>query len=206
MKNLFIVFDSMDCCGKSTHLARLHEYLYKKDKRIRILTTREPTYGKYGIKAREMLTSQEDPYSHPDELLNLYINDREEHIKKTIKPFLKPDHHNRAIVLCDRYYYSTIAYQHTQGLDFDKVINLNKKFLKPDLGIILEVNPSEAIRRISSERDNEEKFEKIDFMKKLFQNFRKLKKELEDNLVYIDTSGTQEETFKKIKRAVDKIL
>lgn len=205
MKGLFIVFDGMDGTGKSTQLSRLHEYLFKKDKRIRILTTREPTYGKYGMKIREMLVHHKDPYSDSKLLLNLYVGDRKEHLEKIIKPFLKKDGKNIPIVLCDRYYYSTIAYQSSQGIDIDKVINDNKDFLKPDLAIILDLPPEIAFKRISSEREIE-KFEKIDFMDKLHVNFNRMNELVKDNIVVIDTSGSQEETFEKIKIEVDKLF
>lgn len=205
MKNLFIIFDGIDGCGKSTQISKLHDYLFKKDKKVRILTTREPTYGKYGKKTREMLEKHEDPYSDSDRLLRLYLKDRNDHVENMIKPFLKIDGDNISVVLCDRYYYSTIAYQTAQGIDFDKVVSLNKDFLKPDLAIILDLNPETALHRISKERAVE-KFEKIEFMGKLRQNFLKLKDTLKDNMVYIDTSGNEQETFEKIKTEVDKLL
>lgn len=205
MKNLFIVFDGIDGCGKSTQISRLHDYLFKKDKKIRILTTREPTFGKYGKEVREMLAEHKDPYSDSDKLLGLYVNDRKDHLDNLIKPFLKADGDNISIVLCDRYYYSTVVYQHTQGVDLKKALDMNKDFLKPDLAIILDLNPETALHRISKERAVE-KFEKIEFMKKLRENFLKLKDEVDDNIVYVDTSGNEHETFEKIKKVVDKVF
>jgi dTMP kinase len=205
MKNLFIVFDGMDGCGKSTQLSMLHDYLFKLDKRIRILTTREPTYGAYGKKIREMLAKHKNPYSDADILLDLYVKDRNDHIETLIKPFLKADHDNISIVLCDRYYYSTIVYQYTQGVELDKVLKATKGFLKPDLGIILDLHPETALRRISKDRAIE-KFEKLEFMKNLRKNFHNLKKWTDDSLVYIDTSGNEDETFEKIKKAVNNVL
>jgi dTMP kinase len=205
MKNLFIVFDGMDGCGKSTHVSNLQTYLFQKDKRVRVLTTREPTFGKYGTQIREMLTKHPDPYSDAELLLRLYVNDRKDHVNKLIKPFLRKDYNNISIVLCDRYYYSTIAYQHTQGLELSKLIKLSEGFPKPDLTIIFDIHPETALKRIERERGLE-KFEKVDFMNELRQNFLALKDLLKDNIVYVDTSGVAEETFEKVKRAVDKLL
>jgi dTMP kinase len=205
MKNLFIVFDGIDGCGKSTQLSMLHDYLFKKDKRVRILTTREPTAGKYGMQIRKMLAEHKNPYSDSEKLLNLYVKDREDHLENAVKPFLKKDGENISIVLCDRYYYSTIVYQQAQGIELDKVIELSKGFLKPDLAIILDLHPETALHRISKERAIE-KFEKLDFMKKLREGFSKLKDFLDDNIVYIDTSGSRTVTFEKIKKQVDKLL
>jgi dTMP kinase len=205
MKNLFIVFDGIDGCGKSTQLLNLHQYLFKKDKRIRILSTREPTYGKYGEKIREMLKTHSDPYSDSGNLLELYVKDREDHLENTIKPFLKKKDTNISIVLCDRYYYSTIAYQSAQGIDINNLIDMNKKFLKPDLAIILDLEPETALKRISKDREIE-KFEKLEFMKKLRENFLEMKKLIDDNLVYVDASGNENETFAQIRKEIDKLI
>lgn len=205
MKNLFIVFDGMDGCGKSTQLSLLHDYLFKKDKRIRILTTREPTYGLYGKKVRKMLAEHKDPYSDSDKLLDLYVRDRQDHVEKLIKPFLKKDHDNVSIVLCDRYYYSTMVYQNAQGIDLNKVVSINKRFPKPDLAIFLDLHPETALHRIAKERAVE-KFEKLVFMKELRKGFKNLKGLLDDNICMIDTSGSEDQTFAKIKKQVDKLL
>ncbi len=205
MKNLFIVFDGMDGCGKSTQLALLHEYLFKLDKRIRILTTREPTFGLYGKKIRNMLSKHKDPFSDSDTLLDLYVKDRNDHLNNLIMPFLKKDRENISIVLCDRYYYSTIAYQHTQGVPLNKVISLNKKFLKPDIALILDLHPETALKRIAKERAIE-KFEKLEFMKELRKTFHSLPDLLDDNMQIIDTSDAEDETFEKIKKAVNKVI
>jgi dTMP kinase len=205
MKNLFIVMDGIDGTGKSTQLSRLHDYLFKRDKRVRILTTREPTFGKYGRKVRRILAQHKDPMSDSDLLLELYVKDRQEHVSKLINPFLKNKDGNVSIVLCDRYYYSTIAYQNAQGIRLKKVLALNRRFLKQDLGIILDLNPETALKRISRERAVE-KFEKLEFMVKIRQNFHLLKEVIPDNLVYIDTSGSEGETFRKIRREVDKLF
>lgn len=205
MNNIFVVFDGIDGCGKSTQLSKLHDYLFKKDKRIRILSTREPTYGRYGKQVRAMLIANEDPYSDSDILLNLYVKDREDHLENTVKPFLLKRDDNVSVVLSDRYYYSTIVYQHVQGVDLKKVVELNKDFRSPDLALILDLNPEIALKRIADERTTE-KFEQLEFLKKLRQNFLKLKDILQDNIRYIDSSGTEQETFEKIKKEIDRIL
>ena len=205
MKNLFIVFDGMDGCGKSSQLSRLHDYLFRIDKKVRILTTREPTFGQYGQKIRAMLKKHKDPFSDSETLLKLYVKDREDHINNLIKPFLRKDGGNVSIVLCDRYYYSTIAYQHTQGIPLNKVISVNKKFPKPDLAIILDLHPETALHRISRERAVE-KFEKIEFMEDLRKNFHSLTTLLPDNIKIIDTSGSEDETAALIEKEINKLL
>ena len=143
--------------------------------------------------------------SDADKLMDLFIKDRQDHINGLIRPFMKKDFGNVSIVLCDRYYYSTIAYQHAQGIEISKLIKMNQKFLKPDLAIILDLHPETALRRISKER-SVEKFEKIEFMKELRKIFNPLPQVMDDNITIIDTSGSEEETFAQIKRQVDKLI
>ena len=188
MKSLFIVVDGMDGSGKSEIVKLLHNYLFSKNKKYRILTTREPTNGTYGKKIRKILVEEKDPIANAGHLLELFTKDREEHLKNVILPFLeKSNEHELNIVLCDRYYYSTIAFQSTQGLDLKKIIEKNKHFKKPDIAFILDVKPEIALERIRHRE--KEKFEKIGFMKKLRKNFLKLPSYLKDNIKVIDASN-----------------
>ena len=143
MKNsLFIVVDGIDGSGKSEIVKMLHNYLFSKNKKYRILTTREPTHGKYGSKIREMLRLEKDPKSSREKIAELFIKDRQEHLKNTIEPFLKKSGRNEAnIVICDRYYYSTIAFQGAQDLDMKSLISKNKSFREPDIAFVLDANP-----------------------------------------------------------------
>ena len=204
-KNLFIVADGIDGSGKSEIVKMLHNYLFSKQKNYRILTTREPTNGKYGKLIREMLKKENNPKSSSKKLMDLFIKDREEHLKNIIEPFLKKNDKNELnIVLCDRYYYSTIAFQGAQGLKLKDLIIENKGFRKPDIAFILDVEPSIALKRI--EYRAKEKFEKLDFMKKIRQKFLQLPKLLEDNIKIIDSSKPLKNVFEDVRKEVDVIL
>ena len=215
--------DGIDGSGKSKIIKMLHNYLFSKSSKIRdfrdtenpkdflvykkyrILTTREPTNGGYGKQIREMLRKENDPKSNSKKLMELFIKDREEHLKSTIEPFLKKSNkHKLNIVLCDRYYYSTIAFQGAQGLNINSIITKNKKFRKPDTSFILDVEPSIALERIAYRK--KEKFEQLNFMKKIRENFLKLPKLLGDNIKVIDSSKTLNKVFEDVRKDVDKIL
>ncbi len=205
VKGVFIVLDGMDGSGKSELVKLLHNYLFSKSKRYRILTTREPTNGIYGKEIREILVKENDPNINSKKLLELFIKDREEHLKNTIIPFLnKSNGHDINIVICDRYYYSTISFQATQGLDMKMLIELNKEFLKPDIAFILDVKPEVALGRIKDRR--KEKFEQLEFMKKLRKKFLELPKLLKDNIKIIDASKSLNKVFEDIRKEVDKML
>lgn len=205
VKGVFIVLDGLDGSGKSEMVKLLHNYLFSKSKKYRILTTREPTNGTYGNEIREMLAREQDPNINGQKMLELFIKDREDHLKNTIIPFLnKSNGHEVNIAICDRYYYSTIAFQAAQGLDINMLVELNKKFLSPDAAFILDIEPETALERIKGRE--KEKFEKLEFMKKLRKNFLKLPKLLNDNLNIIDASKSLDLVFKDVKKEVDKLL
>jgi len=222
-KGIFIVVDGLDGSGKSEIVKMLHNYLFSKSektrdfwdtgnakhfhvhKKYRILATREPTNGKYGKKTREMLRKEKNPESSSKLLMELFVKDRQEHLKNTIEPFLKSSsEHELSIVLCDRYYYSTIAFQGAQGLDIEELIEKNKRFRKPDIAFILDVEPSIALERI--EYREKEKFEQLNFMKDIRQNFLKLPKLLRENIKIMDSSKPLKSVFENIRKEVDKIL
>jgi len=206
MKNsIFIVVDGIDGSGKSEIIKMLHNYLFSKHKKHRILTTREPTNGSYGKQIRDMLKNEKKPESNSKKLMDLFIKDRKQHLKNTIEPFLKKSNaHELNIVLCDRYYYSTIAFQGAQGLNIRELIGKNKKFRKPDIAFILDVKPYIALERIRYRQ--KEKFEQLEFMKKIRQNFLKLPRLLDENIKIIDSSKPLKDVFESIKKEVDKIL
>jgi|TARA_B100001964_G_C14246018_1_gene607415 dTMP kinase len=205
VKGFFIVMDGIDGSGKSEMVKLLHDYLLSKSKKYRILTTREPTNGMYGKEIRDILAKEKDPNINGQKMLELFIKDREEHLKNTVIPFLnKSNDHEANIVICDRYYYSTIAFQATQGLDMKMLIEINKEFLMPEIAFILDVRPEVALERIKSRE--KEKFEQLEFMNKLRERFLELPRLLKDNIKIIDASRVLNEVFNDIKKEVDKLF
>jgi len=204
MNNLFVVVDGMDGSGKGEVVKTLHNYLYSKNKRFDIMTTREPSDSSYGSKIREILKTEKDPMKNADKLFDLLIKDRDEHVNNVIKPFLSKGDFN--VVICDRYYYSNMAFQQTQGISFDKIVEANSNFLKPDIAFILDVDPEKALKRIKKARDTKEKFEELEFMNKLRKNFLDLKNKLDDNIIIIDSNKTLDKVFEDIRKEIKKII
>jgi len=203
--SLFIVLDGLDGCGKSLMVTKLHGYLYGKSKKTSILSTREPTYGVHGKHIREILKLDKKPYDQAEHLLSLFLKDRAEHVEKVIQPFLAPFEGDEIrVVLCDRYYYSTIAFQATQGLATDMIVEKNKIFPRPDMAFILDIDPTRALARI--ENREKEKFEDMAFMEQLRENFLALPDKLDDTLYIIDANQSKEVVFKAIQQKVDTLL
>ncbi len=204
-QGLFIVIEGIDGSGKTEIVKMLHNYLFTKNKKYRILTTREPTNGSHGKKIREMLGKENNPMSNRKRLTELFIRDRKDHLKNTIEPFLKNSNkHELNIVICDRYYYSTIAFQGAQGINIIELIKKNMVFRRPDIALILDVEPPIALKRI--EYRNKEKFEQLEFMRKIRKNFLSLPKLLEDNIKIINASKPLNDVFAAIKKEIDNIL
>tara|TARA_Y100000294_G_C8524953_1_gene324495 strand:+ start:424 stop:1044 length:621 start_codon:yes stop_codon:yes gene_type:complete len=199
-KGIFIVIDGMDGSGKSEIVRLLQDY-FSKNSKYRVLTTKEPTNGKYGKEVRSILENEKDPNINSEWMLELFIKDREEHLKKIIIPFLNKSNGHINIVISDRYYYSTIAFQATQGLDMKMLIEVNKEFLKPDVAFILDINPEVALERIKTRK--KEKFEQIEFMDKLRDKYLELPRFLKDNIRIIDALRAKNEVFEDIRKEVD---
>jgi dTMP kinase len=188
-KGLFIVLDGMDGSGK----------------KHRILTTREPTNGMYGHKIRHMLARDTGPEEHATTLMELFLKDREEHVNTIIRPFLEQSNeHQVNIVICDRYYYSTIAFQAAQGLDMSMLIEKNRHFPKPTIAFILDLKPEIALERIK--RRKKEKFEQREFMTLLRRNFLKLPTLLDDRIVVVDASRDLAAVFDSVKKDVETLI
>jgi dTMP kinase len=141
---LFIVFEGIDGTGKSTQVHLLAEKL--KHLGYAVVATREPTDGPYGRKIRELFIDR-GAVSREEELA-LFIADRSQHVSEVIRPGLK----DGCVVISDRYYLSTVAYQGANGMDPERILNKNKVFPVPDMAIILEIEPAQGIKRIRNQR------------------------------------------------------
>ncbi len=202
-KGCFVVFEGLDASGKGTMLARTAEWLFNSHAVDKILLTREPTNSSHGKQIRKLLQKDEEPMTKAKQLLNLYLEDRKEHLQKVIKPALQLN----TFVLCDRYKHSTICYQQAQGIPLEKIIALHERMLVPDLTLILDVSAETALERIGKNRAKYEKFEKKFFLEELRQNYLALKKQLPgENIKVINAELPEDEVFSQVKRAVSGVL
>jgi len=139
---LLIAFEGIDGTGKSTQIRFLAATLAQQGHPV--VVTREPTDGPYGRQIRALFTSRDE--ISPARELELFMADRREHVREVVGPALRAG----KIVLTDRYYLSTAAYQGAAGQDPEAIIAANETFAPvPDLVLLLTMTPAQSIHRIS---------------------------------------------------------
>jgi dTMP kinase len=139
---MFIVFEGIDGSGKSTQ-AHLLANLFKS-RGIDFVLTREPSGGKIGKRLRSLSVRLS-----PEEEFTLFLEDRVDHVRTLIAPALEAGKH----VICDRYYYSSAAYQGSQGLDPVGILKKNQSLaLVPDIVFLICVSVETALERIGKSR------------------------------------------------------
>ena len=196
-KGKFIVFDSLDGAGNSTQVKLLADYLNKIGKRTHI--TKEPTSGLIGGLIKSQLTH--DWKSSQICLQLLFSADRAYHLEKEVVPLLKKGIN----VISDRYFFSTMAYGNLEINDLNWLIEINKKFILPDLTFFLKVSPKICIERIKKDRFEITLFEKEKVLEKVWQNYEILAKKFE-NVFIIDGEREIEKIAKEIRKIVKKKL
>jgi dTMP kinase len=167
-KGHLIIIEGIDGTGKTTLAQALNGRLVKTGHDA--IVTFEPTDSPWGKRLRESFSHKERlPI---EEEINLFLEDRKDHVKNLILPALN----DGRIIVCDRYYFSTMAYQGARGMNIDKIRIENEAFAPiPDLMFILELDPALALRRICEKRKCQpNNFEEIDYLKKVAAIFNGL--------------------------------
>lgn len=148
LNGLFVVFEGVEGCGKTTQLQRTLQWLESTLPSQSVVVTREPGGTALGSSIRQVLLNylEEKPIQNRAELL-LFAADRAQHVEEVLKPHLD----NGSIILCDRYTDSTIAYQgYGRGLDLsliDALNNIATNGLESDLTIWLDVDVEVSLAR-----------------------------------------------------------
>ena len=98
-----------------------------------------------------------------EEEMDLLLKDRREHVDQVIQPALDEE----KVVILDRYYFSTAAYQGARGADPEIILSRNEAFApQPDLLVILDVSPQTGLQRIRERGDEPNKFETVDSLER----------------------------------------
>jgi len=200
MSGLFITFEGIDGCGKSTQRDLLAEELERRG--LDVLVTREPGGTAIGEDIRRILVSDASVHIAPTTELLLYVAARAQHVAELIKPALDADR----IVVSDRYTDSTVAFQgYGRGLDLEMIAVLNKLAtadLKPDLTVVFDLDPATARGRLGSRPiggllgafDEQHS----DFHKRMRQGYLKMARSEPSRIHVVDASGAIEGTYSKV--------
>lgn len=143
-RGVLLALEGIDGCGKSTQAELLATALRARG--LEVVLTCEPTDSPLGQQIREYFQGPER-YLSPKEELNLFMADRRVHVAEVIEPALAEG----KIVITDRYYYSSVAYQGAMGLDPDRILAQNEVLaVRPDLAVILTLPVAQALARLAA--------------------------------------------------------
>ncbi|MDH5657414.1 MAG: dTMP kinase [Spirochaetia bacterium] len=198
-EGLFCVFEGIDGSGKTTLIQKVREELLNQMPELSdsILLLREPTSGKTGQKIRAFLQAGNN--LQRSEWIDLFMLDREENVNSSIKPELK----NKKLILQDRYFYSTAAYQgdETEPPGAQEILeeSLKRGFPEPSLLFFLDIPPEVALERITKSREQMESFETLAQQEKFYKNFLRI---LPEECIFLDAMENSDEIAFEISKII----
>ena len=196
-RGVLIVFEGIDGTGKSTQCGLLEQSL--NEMQVPNIALAEPTRGVWGMKIRRLLSEGRKNIS-PQEELSWFVNDRKEDIETNIMPALQEN----KVVIMDRYYFSTAAYQGALGLDPDQIRLENEKFAPiPDRVLIFLSSAEKCLERIESSRDQKSAFEKLDYLQNVQEIFKSF---VGPNIRFIDSVGSVSEVHEKVLSSIEDLF
>ena len=195
----FIVFEGIDGAGKSTQIALLQKALEQMGHTV--WHTAEPTELPTGKMLRAALAGKDARSAC--EMATLFTLDRIAHNKEIEKALAEGK-----TVICDRYYYSSLAYQGSL-CDYEWVKRMNvdcPEIRRPDLCIFLDLSPKDAIARISARGEATEIYEKEETLSLFRDTFHRVFASLEDRVAIVNAAPAPEVIGAEVLAAVQKIL
>jgi len=194
MIGVLVNLEGIDGCGKSTQSKLLLEKLEGEGEKVIIL--KEPTKRPHGQKLWDVLHGKRKATN--EEILELFVLDRIQHVEEKIQPALD----DGTVILMDRYYYSSMAYQVAGGIDVEEIREKHVFAPKPDVVLIFDLPVSIALERVKG-HSNADEFEKEEHLEKVREAYLDLGN---DPLVRIvDATGTPEEIFENVWRLVSEV-
>lgn len=199
---LFITFEGVDGCGKSTQMELLSKYL--EENNYEVVITREPGAKGLGEKLREILLNYDGEVSDRAESF-LFLADRAQNIDTIVNPAVN----SGKIVLCDRHTDSTVAYQgYGRGLDINTINYLNSLATngkKPDLTFVFDIDTETSMKRVGKNQDRMESAG-IEFQNRVRKGYIELSKIEPERVKIIDASKSIKEIHEKVLEIIKKYL
>ncbi len=201
---MFITIEWWEWTGKTTQIQKIKQYF--ENKNYKIFITREPG-GNWSVVAEKIRQIIKDPANKsmiPKTELFLFLAARAQHVEEIILPKLKKGY----ILISDRFFWSTLAYQHyaRELFEYDFVKNLNEiatEWLIPDFTLYLDIDPQTGLNRRGSDINCRLDQEKIEFHEKVRKGFWDIARK-EKNWHIIDANSDIETVFGKIKSLLEK--
>ena len=211
-RGLFVVLEGIDGCGNTTQIWQTSSFLFSTNKFIDVLCTREPTRNT--IEIRKRMKDSQSPLQDCEWYTKMFVQDRTVHIKEIIQPAIDKG----IVVLCDRFKYSTFAYQYTQKkmsgpfnqgeLDeyFKHLETMHENMLVPDLVIYLKTSSDVTVTRRTEEEifDRDHDFQYI--LSQTYDNIMDYFQKKEKNVLIIDADQDIETIQMQIKTAIRGLL
>lgn len=185
-KGFFVCIEGLDGCGKTTQAEMLVKSLRESHDAV---YTAEPTQGKIGRFIKKNYLHGERRGSGIVEAL-LFAADRFEHVEYEILPKLRQG----KLVICDRYVYSSLAYQGATGLDLEWIEDVNKHAIPANLAVFIDVEPETVVQRLKPERSVMENLETQRKVREVYLKFTE-----KGELVKLDGNGSK-------KKVADRLL
>jgi len=193
-RGTFICIEGTDGSGKTTQARRLVSSLRRKG--FDAVYTTEPSPGRVGNLIKRHVLDRKKRVPITLETL-LFAADRVDHLETEIKPALE----SGKVVVCDRYVYSTLAYQGAAGLDLKWIELINRFALVPDLALFLDVPPEIVVKRLKRKRSVMETFQNQQRVREVY-----MKMVQEQRLTLVDGDKSIQEVAKNILEIVLKLL
>ena len=209
---MFITLEGGEGAGKTTQIEKIFQYLSQRGHSC--VRTREPGHGFIGRQIRALLMLPENETLVPTAELLLFMADRAQHIES----FILPEMQKGNVVLCDRFFDSTIVYQGFTGMvGVEKVLSFHDVVFdgfRPDLTILFDLDPEIGLRRTMCQLSDggrckkESRFEqkKLDFHKKIRQGFLLRAKAEPERIKIVDAELSQERVWLQIREILDEFL
>ena len=205
MKGLFVTFEGIDGCGKTTQIELLSKDL--REAGIPYVLIREPGGTVIGEKIRTILLDKANTGMDERTELLLYEAARAQIVKEKILPELEEG----KVVICDRFFDSTVAYQgYARGLnleDIDFLNNWSAAGIKPDITFLLDLDEKTAYARRHGRSDEEDRLEAegLSFMKKVRDGYLERSKS-EPRFKVIPATQTPEQIYQQIRETVWEVV
>lgn len=200
---MFITFEGVEGCGKSSVLTKVYDELKKEG--FDVIQTREPGGVKIAEEIRKVLLDKENTMMDKRTEALLFAASRRQHLIEKVWPALKEN----KIVLCDRFIDSSLAYQGGgDGIGVNEVLNVNLFATEntfPDLTILFDIDPRVGLARINKNANREVNrldVKELSFYDTIRNTFLELAKEYKDRFVVIDASMDFDTVYQNVLKII----